>query len=67
MRIKPSAYEYVWIYYILNFLKVLNVSAAFCDHLHWDDLRRVYYKDIKTIVQIYNIKIQINYFAKLRE
>ena len=46
-----SAYEAVWIYYIINVVNLLHVSVIFCDHLKGGVLRMIYYKDIKTRVQ----------------
>jgi hypothetical protein len=46
-----SAYEAMWIYFIINIVTPLHVSVTFCDHLQGGVLRRIYYKDIKTSVK----------------
>ena len=40
-------------------LNLLHVSVTFCDHLQRGVWRGIYYKDIKTNVQIRNIKFEI--------
>jgi hypothetical protein len=46
------AFEGMWIYYIMNVVKLLHVSVTLCDHLQGDVLRRIYYEEIKTHVRI---------------
>jgi len=45
MRIKPNAYKDMWVYYNIDILSLLLVSATFCDHLHGGVLRRTCYKE----------------------
>jgi hypothetical protein len=53
IRIKPTGeYKDMRIYCILNVVILLGVSATFCGHLQEGALRRIYYKDIKSSVQI---------------
>ena len=52
-RIKPtSAYEVTWIYYNMNVVNLLHVSATCFGHLQGCIVLGLYYKDIKTNAQI---------------
>ena len=56
-RMKPkSAYEDMWIGYIINVVNLTIFRSLFCDLLQGGVLQRIYYKDIKPIVLIQNIK-----------
>jgi len=54
MRIKPSVYEDMWIYYIINVVNLIHAPVTFCGHLQGGVTWRIYYKDIRTSAQ--NIK-----------
>jgi hypothetical protein len=55
MRIKPaSVYEDMTIYYTIDVVSLLHVSATYCGHLHGGVFRIIYYKEHKN--QFTNIK-----------
>jgi len=45
MRIKTSAYEGMRIYFTIDVISLLHVSATRCGHLQGGVYRRIYYKE----------------------
>ena len=53
MNIKPaSANEYMRIYYTIDAVRLLHVSATYCGHLQGVVFRRMYKRNIKANLQI---------------
>ena len=60
MRTKQmSAYGVMWIYYNINAINLLHVSANFCGHFQAGIVRRLYYKNIKINLQILDVTFLI--------